>query len=90
MWKVGRHEVDFLWPKQKLAVETDFFDYRRGSQAFEDDHQRELELRRAGYTVRRFTGDQIRDHPALAVADLGEVLSAPPTRGLEALGPGIT
>ena len=74
--KVGKYTVDFLWPSQMLAVETDFFDYHRGSQAFEDDHQRELDLRRAGYTVRRFTGAQIRDHPTLVVADLGEVLGA--------------
>jgi very-short-patch-repair endonuclease len=73
--KVGKYTVDFLWPEQMLAVETDFFDYHRGSQAFEDDHQRELDLRRLGYVVRRYTGAQIRDHPALVVADLGEVLS---------------
>ncbi|HWC07418.1 MAG TPA: DUF559 domain-containing protein [Solirubrobacterales bacterium] len=73
--KVGKYTVDFLWPAHMLAVETDFFDYHRGSQAVEDDHQRELDLRRMGYVVRRFTGAQIRDHPALVVADLGEVLS---------------
>jgi very-short-patch-repair endonuclease len=72
--KVGRYTVDFLWPEQKLAVETDFFDHHRGSVAFEDDHQRELDLRRMGYVVRRYTGAQIRNHPALVVADLGEVL----------------
>jgi hypothetical protein len=75
--KVGKYTVDFLWPEQMLAVETDFFDYHRGSQAFEDDHQRELDLRRMGYAVRRFTGAQIRDHPALVVADLREVLRVP-------------
>lgn len=73
--KVRKYTVDFLWPHQMLAVETDFFDYHRGHQAFEDDHERELHLRRQGYTVRRFTGAQIRNHPALVVADLGEVLS---------------
>lgn len=76
--KVGKHEVDFLWRSEKVVVETDFFDYHRGSQAFEDDHQREMELRRAGYTVRRYTGAQIRNHPALVVADLREVLSGLP------------
>lgn len=76
--KVGKYTVDFLWPEQMVAVETDFFDYHRGSVAFEDDHERELHLRRAGYVVRRFTGAQIRDHPALVVADLGEVLSRRP------------
>lgn len=72
--KVGRWEVDFLWPIHKLAVETDFFDYHRGSVAFEDDHQRELDLRRMGYTVRRYTGAQLRGYPAEIAAELGEVL----------------
>ena len=69
-----RLTVDFLWPEQMLAVETDFFDYHRGHQAFEDDHQRELDLRRRGYTVRRYTGEQLRSYPAEIAADLGEVL----------------
>lgn len=28
--EVGKYEVDFLWRKEKLVVETDFFDYHRG------------------------------------------------------------
>ncbi len=75
--KVGRWEVDFVWRAERVAVETDFFDYHRGSVSFEDDHQRELDLRRAGYAVRRYTGTQIREHPAAVVADLGEVLGLP-------------
>jgi very-short-patch-repair endonuclease len=54
--RIGKYTVEFLWPEQRVAVETDFFDYHRGHQAFEDDHQRELDLRRMGYTVRRYTG----------------------------------
>ncbi len=76
--QVGSWTVDFLWPAHKLIVETDFFAYHRGSQAFEDDHQRDMELRRMGYAVRRYTGAQIRNHPALVVADLGEVLGGAP------------
>jgi Transcriptional regulator, AbiEi antitoxin/Protein of unknown function (DUF559) len=74
--RVGRWTVDFLWRTEKVAVETDFFDYHRGSVAFEDDHQRDLDLRRAGLAVRRYTGAQIRNHPAQVVADLGEVLGS--------------
>lgn len=76
--KLGRWEVDFLWRPQRLAVETDFYATHRGSVSFEDDHQRDLDLRRLGYRVRRYTGAQIRNHPALVVADLGEVLSGAP------------
>jgi very-short-patch-repair endonuclease len=76
--KVAGYRIDFLWRNQRVAVETDFFDYHRGSVAFEDDHERELHLRRAGYAFRRYTGAQIRNHPALVVADLGEILNLAP------------
>jgi very-short-patch-repair endonuclease len=72
--KVGRWTVDFLWPRQRLVVETDFYNTHRGSVAFEDDHQRDLELRRIGYAVHRYTGAQLRGHPAEIAAELGEVL----------------
>jgi very-short-patch-repair endonuclease len=72
--KVGPWTVDFLWSTHKVAVETDFFDYHRGSVAFEDDHQRELDLRRRGYTVRRYTGAQLNRYPAEIAAELSEVL----------------
>ncbi len=74
--RIGRWTVDFLWSAERLAVETDSLAYHRGSVAFEDDHARDLDLRRRGYTVRRYTGTQIRDHPAAVVADLREVLGA--------------
>ncbi|MGE0068058.1 MAG: hypothetical protein AB7T48_11980 [Solirubrobacterales bacterium] len=63
-----------MWRSQKVAVETDFFDYHRGSVAFEGDHQRELDLRRAGLTVRRYTGSQLDDRPAEIAKELGELL----------------
>jgi very-short-patch-repair endonuclease len=72
--RVGRWTVDFLWPRQRLAVETDSYRYHRGTIAFEDDHARDLGLRRRGFEVRRFTGRQIRNEPALIVADLREAL----------------
>jgi very-short-patch-repair endonuclease len=76
--KVGKYRVDFLWPEAMLAVETDFFDYHRGSQAFEDDHQRDMELRLLGFAVRRYTGAQLDNYPAEIVVELGEVLGRAP------------
>lgn len=75
--KVGRFEVDFLWRAQRVVVETDDFSYHRGSVAFEDDHARELELRRRGLAVRRFTGGQIEAEPDLVAADLRDAFSRP-------------
>ncbi len=42
--------------------------------AFSEDHQREMDLRRMGYTVRRYTGAQLDDYPDRIVVELGEVL----------------
>jgi very-short-patch-repair endonuclease len=72
--RVGRWTVDFLWSAEWLVVETDFYATHRGSVSFEDDHQRDLELRRLGYTVRRYTGAQLRSYPAEIAAELDEVL----------------
>lgn len=68
--KIGRWLVDFAWPAQRLAVETDSYKYHRGSIAFEDDHARDLDLRARGYEVRRFSERQVIREPRLVVADL--------------------
>ncbi|MGN6274446.1 MAG: hypothetical protein ACTHNP_00765 [Solirubrobacterales bacterium] len=49
--KLGRWEVDFVWRDRNLVVETDSFAYHRGAVAFEDDHERDLDLRRRGFTA---------------------------------------
>ncbi|HVQ58739.1 MAG TPA: DUF559 domain-containing protein [Solirubrobacterales bacterium] len=72
--RIGRLTVDFLWRAHRLIVETDGYRYHRGSISFEDDHQRDLHLRRQNYTVHRYTGAQLRNQPAEVVAELGEVL----------------
>jgi very-short-patch-repair endonuclease len=73
--KLGRWEVDFLWREQRLVVEADSFLYHRGSVAFEDDHARELDLRRLGFSVLRYTDEQLEDEPDRIVADIREALS---------------
>jgi very-short-patch-repair endonuclease len=73
--KLGRWEVDFLWRKQRVVVEADFFAYHRGSVAWEDDHARELDLRQRGFTVLRFTDTQLEDEPERVVAVIRGALS---------------
>ena len=72
--KIGDNRVDFLWPEQRLVVETDDFTYHRGSVAFEDDHQRDLELRQRGFAVNRYSSLQIDLRPAAVAADVAESL----------------
>ena len=70
--------VDFLWPAARLAVETDSYRHHRGDVSFEDDHARDLALRRCGFTVLRYTGRQLDREGAAIAAELRERLAAPP------------
>jgi very-short-patch-repair endonuclease len=61
--RIGKHEVDFLWRRQRLIVETDGYRFHRGSAAFENDHDRDLDLRGDSFDLRRFTYRQITTQP---------------------------
>jgi very-short-patch-repair endonuclease len=76
--RVGRFTVDFLWRSQRLVVETDSYEYHHGSVAFEDDHERDLALRRRGLEVLRYTGRQLKREPALIAAEIRARLTARP------------
>jgi very-short-patch-repair endonuclease len=72
--RIGRWEVDFVWSQPGVAVEADTFTYHRGSVAFEDDHARDLDLRRHGLAVLRFTARQIETEPESVAADVAAEL----------------
>lgn len=72
--RVHGHLVNFWWPEQRLAVETDSWSYHRGSVAFEDDHERDLALRAHRIASRRYTGDQLEAASDAVAADLREAL----------------
>ena len=72
---IGPYTVDFLWPKRRLAVETDGWEGHRGRQAFEDDRARDAYLRLRGLEVLRFTWRQITEDPHSVVAVLRRYLS---------------
>jgi very-short-patch-repair endonuclease len=73
--RVGGWTVDFLWRRERLVVETDGYGAHRGRAAFEADHGRDLDLRRRGLEVRRFTYRQVHDAPATVAADLRDALA---------------
>jgi very-short-patch-repair endonuclease len=72
--RIGPYLVDFLWPAQRVAIETDSWEYHRGSVAFEEDHERNLALGARGFTVRRYTGDQLEAASDAVAADLRQAL----------------
>jgi very-short-patch-repair endonuclease len=45
---IARHEVDFLWPDQRLFVETDGRETHGTVTAFQDDRRRDADLLLAG------------------------------------------
>ena len=72
--QVGGWTVDFLWREQQVAVETDFYDFHRGRIAFQDDHARDLALRRCDLDVRRYSEQQLNERPGEVVVDLRAAL----------------
>jgi very-short-patch-repair endonuclease len=79
--KLGRWEVDFLWRSHRLVVEADFFGYHRGSVAFEDDHERDLDLRTGGFRVHRYTDVQLEAEPERIAAEVAAALALRGRRG---------
>lgn len=68
------HEVDMLWPAQRLVVELDGYEYHRTRAAFERDRRRDEDLKVAGYEVIRLTARRLAEEPALAISRVGALL----------------
>lgn len=66
--------VDFLWPEARLVVETDSYATHGGTVAFENDRERDLRLRRLGYSVHHFSEQQLESGPAAVAADVAAAL----------------
>jgi hypothetical protein len=65
--RVCGYEVDFLWPAERLVVETDGRATHLTPTAFESDRRRDALLQVAGYRVVRFTYAQVAwESPSVA------------------------
>jgi very-short-patch-repair endonuclease len=72
--RVHSYLVDFFFADHRLAVETDSWEFHRGSVAMEDAHARDLQLRAHRIEVRRYTGDQLAGAPEAVATDLRAAL----------------
>jgi Protein of unknown function (DUF559) len=70
------HLVDFLWPVQKVIVETDSWGYHGDPLAFEKDHQTDVDLTAAGYEVHRTTYKMLERNPSPFLANVRRALKA--------------
>ncbi|HEX2233060.1 MAG TPA: DUF559 domain-containing protein [Thermoleophilaceae bacterium] len=72
--RIEGYEVDFLWPEEKIVVETDGIQAHRTRQAMERDRTRDRRLLRAGFRTIRLTARGVGDEAAWA--DLRALLQA--------------
>jgi very-short-patch-repair endonuclease len=76
--RIGRHEVDFLWPVHRLVVEVDGYAFHSERSSFERDRRRDAALTLAGYRVIRITWRQITEERELVIATLAGALASQP------------
>jgi hypothetical protein len=67
--------VDFLWPEQKVVVETDGAATHQTPVAFQRDRHRDQLLIAAGYRVPRVTWDQMKTEVGKVIARVAETLT---------------
>ena len=67
--------ADILFAEARLVVEVDGFVAHRGRDGFVADRRRQNRLVNAGYTVLRFTWDDLRDRSDSVLAEIRQVLA---------------
>ncbi len=75
-WVDGRFLIDFLWRRERLAVETDSARFHDTPNSRRSDARRDRELRGLGLTVLRVTDDDLGERPGAVAAQLTHVLRA--------------
>lgn len=73
---VEGHLVDFLWPAQKVIVETDSWTHHGDRLSFEKDRQRDVDLMAAGYEVHRTTYKMLELNPKPFLDNVRRALQA--------------
>jgi very-short-patch-repair endonuclease len=74
--RVGRHEVDFVWRAEGLAVEVDGYAFHQDRASFERDRRRDAALLADGFRVMRFTWRQLVEERFTVVARIAQVLGS--------------
>jgi very-short-patch-repair endonuclease len=73
--RIEGFEVDFAWRDERLIVEVDGYAYHRQPTRFEDDRERDVLLKLAGWQVLRFTWAQITRRPGWVARAVFSTLS---------------
>ena len=74
--------IDFVWPGQRVAVETDGWQAHGTRSAFQADRTVSNRLQLAGYMILRFTDTDVRRRPAQVASQITAALARrPPSPG---------
>lgn len=68
--RIGRFRPDMLWRSRRLIVELDGKDAHTNPSQVARDHRKDLALRALGFTVIRYTWEQVHLEPEAVAADL--------------------
>jgi very-short-patch-repair endonuclease len=72
--RLAGYQADFLWPKQRLIVEVDGFQFHGHRYAFERDRKRDAAHVLAGYRVIRITWRQLTEEPMAVAVTIARAL----------------
>jgi very-short-patch-repair endonuclease len=72
--KLGEHEVDFYWRRERVVVEVDGFAFHSSQRMFENDRRRDAGLTARGLRIMRVTWRQIVDEPEVVLVRVAQTL----------------
>lgn len=74
-WNETGYEIDVYWPDRRFGVELDAYETHGGREAFERDHDRDLDLALAEVEVIRVSERQFRREPERILERIASLLS---------------
>ncbi len=72
--RLGRYEPDFMWREQRLIVELDSYQFHAGPAGFQNDREKDLVYRDAGFDVLRPTRNHVIHQPARVLVSVVRAL----------------
>jgi very-short-patch-repair endonuclease len=73
--RFGRYVPDFMWREQRLIVELDSYRFHGGPKGFDNDHDKDLVYREAGFDVLRPTRYHVIKQPARILVLVAQALA---------------
>lgn len=73
--RLGPYKPDFMWRSRRLIVELDSYGFHGGPRAYQNDRDKDLYYRGAGFDTMRFTRAHVVNEPAMVLVTLARELA---------------